>query len=210
MKTKIFGILAFVMVALAGTGIAYGHWYDSANVNATIQTGYISVVLSDDMKPHVWGGCKDCPQSMSTASQSISADNKTISITIDNAYPSICVCGVFNIENQGTVPVEPTDNAICWNITDSDGSSTLNGDIKVSLSGNTAIVCDDNVQIMTITYCMTDSPGNNGNVITSSTICPGQTVYVHYHICFQEGLEQDTTYWIYSTWNFQNCESNFA
>ena len=197
MKTKILGILAFVMVALAGTGIAYGHWYDTANVNATIETGTLSVALSDDTTPTITGGCADCPQTV-IATQSLDEDDNILTITIDNAYPSICVNGTFNIENTGSVPAEIANIAFTASDTDSPP-----GDIYFVADGNGGYyLVDDNVNMMDISIYYTNASG----VITPGVMCVGDTIWAHWSICFLEDLEQNTVFTITSTWTFQNCE----
>jgi len=203
MKTKIFGILAFVMVALAGTGIAYGHWYDYAYVNATITTGYLQVNLSDDTTPTISGGCTDCP-SVVTATQSLSEEqSNTLDINITNAYPSIMVNGTFNIDNDGTVPAQLY--SVTWTATDTDSAP---GDINFVADGNGGwYLVDDGVNMMDITLTFTNS---TGATVTPNEICVGNTIWGHWSISFLEPLEQGTTFWLSSTWTFQNCESDSA
>jgi len=201
MKTKLFGILTFVMIALAGTVIAYGHWYSSATVNATITTGYLDIALSNDTPyPNILQ-CSECPDVV-TAQQSLSSDGSTLSITIDNAYPGVFVWGIFNIANIGTVPAEMAPGSPSFTVTDNDSPP---GDIIIlpGLNDTSAYINDDGYNMMLISWTFTNA---DGTPVTSDTLCPQDTVYVHWGILFLEPLEQATIFSITSTWTFQNCE----
>jgi len=198
MKTKLFGILTFAMIALAGTGIAYGHWYSFAYVNANITTGYLDVALSDDTQPGIIQ-CTECP-AVVTASQSL--DGQTLTIQIDNAYPGVFVWGTFNIENIGTVPAEMAPGSPSFQVTDNDSEP---GDIYIAAGPNStsAYIYDDGANMMLISWSFTDI---TGAPITTGMLCVGDTVYVHWGILFLEPLEPSTAFSITSTWQFQNCE----
>jgi len=194
MKTKIFGMLAFVLVALAGTGIAYGHWTSLAYVNATVTSGTLDIQLSDE-------GITTNQVDKIVALVDHELDGNTLTITIDNAYPMLCVNGTFNLYNDGTIPAAL--NGVDWNIYDNDG----NDEFFTSTGDNCGFISDDGVTPqMNISWSSSNdgSLGLNGQTATFNQIDPGQTLYVHWKICFQEGLEQSETWYIYSTWTFVN------
>jgi len=194
MKTKIFGMLAFVLVALAGTGIAYGHWTSVAYVNATVTSGTLDVQLSDE-------GIATNQVDKIVAKVSDNLVGNTLYININNAYPMLIVNGTFNLYNDGTIPAAL--NGIDWQLTDNDG----NDEWVVNTGQYSAFVTDDGVtsQANISWYTTPGGPlGLNGENATFNQIDPGQTLYVHWQIVFQEALEQGETWTVNSTWTFVN------
>ena len=198
-----------MMIALAGTGIAFGHWYDSAYVNVQVNTGYIDVQLDSTGLPTITGQCPNCPGTV-TAVQLVYSGGllqvppnalgtvygDTLLLNITNAYPGICVNGIFSIDNIGTVPVMLADGS---------PSFTLPAGWTTTSAGTNSVYLVDgsSVQEIQVTWSFTDV---TGAPFTATSLCPGGIVYVHYSICFFEGLAQKQNYLFQSTWCFENCE----
>jgi len=202
MKTKIFGFMALALVALAGTGIAYGHWTSVAYVNATISSGTLIVQLSNEgiSTNQVDKQVANVSSSLIVPLVAHVASN-TLLITITNAYPMLCVNGTFNFYNAGTIPAGL--NCLDLELNDNDG----NDEFFVPTGPNCGYMTDESgVPMANFSWYTTPGGplGLNGENATLSQIDPGQTLYVHWKICFQEGLEQGETWHFYSTWTFVN------
>jgi hypothetical protein len=229
MKAKLFGMMAFVMFALAGTGIAYGHWQDQTYANVNIQTGYLQITLTNNEGcPWVFGDQCVYPHpgtslyggAVVSASQSLGTTtitNDTMNICIANAYPSICVFGAFDINNTGTVPAQVAPTPVCW--------TTSYGPYIYDWGNGTATVYNSNwCPIATIYYGFCPYSGhtlssyNFGSYsaccnfygqhqATTAKFCPGQEICFWYGICFNyEALPQNCNFNVYATLNFQNYE----
>jgi hypothetical protein len=206
MKAKVFGMLAFVMFALAGTGIAYGHWQDPVYVNTQITTGTLCITLSDEgISSNQCTFTGDKP--VATYWDYLTPNQNCLDIYMCNVYPCLVVNGTFNIYNNGTIPAAL--NGINWCITDqADPYLTI---VPCAENSNIYVVTDN------YTWCpqafiyvnSTSGPAAgqdnpNNTPATLSQIDPGQTLYVTWYVCFTENLCQNQTWCIGSTWCFVN------
>ena len=82
-----------LLLSLCVMGIGYAGWTDTASIDATMETGYIEVVLSP-------GACSD-PEIISCY---VSAPH-TLVVTLTNPPAGNYTCG-FTITNTGTIPVK--------------------------------------------------------------------------------------------------------
>lgn len=108
------GVLSIaLLLSLCVMGIGYAGWMDTADINGTMQTGYIEVVLSP-------GAC-----SPNNISCSVGAPH-TLQITLTEAEPDTYTCG-FTITNTGTLPVKIQSIDI--------DTSSVPGGVDVSVTG---------------------------------------------------------------------------
>jgi hypothetical protein len=110
MNRKIkFGAVASLAVAAVSTvGLANALWADHSAINGQLNSGELSMGWSNaqptDNDAAFAGFGGDC-------SAQISEDQKTVNLTIDNAYPGYqCVTNVA-VSNNGTVPAKVTNVA---------------------------------------------------------------------------------------------------
>ena len=146
---KKLGIISLVLLAALGiTGVAYGAWTDTLNINSTAQTGYLDVrfgqAVSNDAAsvdptgPGAWtfsGGDLSWTGPVAAtneASTSVtSLSNLTLHFNVNGAYPGYNSSVGCTIENLGTVPVKI--ESIVPVITPPSGGSA--SDVSVSFSG---------------------------------------------------------------------------
>ena len=101
---------ALILVLVMGTlGFAYAAWVDGLVIAGTVNTGDIDVQFTDAVV------CFDQSKDIASGSADISADGKTLTVTIDNYYP--CAGGkvYYLVENFGSVPVHLEDKIITVN-----------------------------------------------------------------------------------------------
>ncbi|GEM_PF-2893728 len=102
-KTKLIALTMVVAIILMGAG--YAAWTDSTQVNASIQTGSMDVMVR-------WANAHNIGGSQGIAD--ISSDKNSISFTTTGLYPAAYKSGDkntygnmhFSIENQGSIPVK--------------------------------------------------------------------------------------------------------
>ena len=81
--------IAFILMITLGTmGLAYGAWSDTLYVNGNVSTGTFDVVMDYMYYDYDVAGC----------SASISADGKTLTVAIANAYPGFHCGGGVSIK----------------------------------------------------------------------------------------------------------------
>jgi predicted ribosomally synthesized peptide with SipW-like signal peptide len=110
MKSKVAGLFAVVLIALAVLGFSYAWWTETLTISGTITTGELDVAFtgtpskscSDYMTCDVNlvdGGEPDLPGH---------TDMSKMTVTVENAYP----CGwcniTFTITNVGSIPAKFT------------------------------------------------------------------------------------------------------
>lgn len=95
-KSLPISIALILLIALASLGLAYGAWTDQLNINGNVTTGTFDVRM--DYMYYDW------EQSGCTAA--VSADGKTLTVTIANAFPGFHCGGGVSIRNLGTVPAK--------------------------------------------------------------------------------------------------------
>lgn len=228
MNTKIFGILAMVFVALAGTGVAFGHWYDPVYANVQVQTGTLQVLLTNNEgQPWVFGDQCSVHQgglnpgfgNVVTATQCLNTPtNTTMTISICNAYPSIVVFGCFDVNNTGSIPAQ--FNGITFTPCAGIGVEQATGVCNYTIYNTT-----NGAGIATLTFGFSSIPAVGlfgsqnfksyndcftyfNNLGSASKFCPGQEVYMWYCISFNyESIGQGISFSISSTLQFQSYEN---
>ena len=94
-------LLLAVVLALGSLGVAYAMWSEDLFIQGTVDTGELDVGYYCP-----WGSCSDNEtKEFSSISKSISADEKTLVITVTNAYPCVTYTCQFCVVTAGTVPV---------------------------------------------------------------------------------------------------------
>ena len=132
---KVKYIALILVLALGLIGGAYAAWTDVLNVAGTVATGDIDVVFTsaesndagdtdDPASP------ADDPKDVGSTEVSLSEDGKTMTVTIENAYPGYVSQIEYEVTNNGSVPVKlqnktidvtsgdpaglEVDNNFCW------------------------------------------------------------------------------------------------
>lgn len=101
---KKFGLFCLAVVLALGTlGVGYAMWYEDLFISGTVNTGDLDIGYYCG-----WGSCWDTEidgKDVSYIEKQMSADGKSITFIIHNAYPCIDYYGEFCLNVQGTVPV---------------------------------------------------------------------------------------------------------
>jgi len=109
MKKRLL-VLCMIM-AFALTGAAYAAWNDSLVINGSVGTGKLNTIFTCATATDNEQGCAK----VATTTTSISSpDKKTLTVTINNAYPGYKATVKYTVKNDGTVPVKL--NAITPNV----------------------------------------------------------------------------------------------
>jgi len=95
-KSLPISIALILLIALSTLGLAYGAWTDTLHINGTASTGTFDVAMDYLYYDFAAPGC----------TAAISADGKTLTVTIANAYPGYACAGGVSIKNLGTVPAK--------------------------------------------------------------------------------------------------------
>jgi len=82
-------------------GTAYALWSETLTIDGTIDTGDIDTVFENV----VTSDSEPCDKDVSSITAELGADGKSITVTIDNAYPCIDYILEFDIVNYGSIPV---------------------------------------------------------------------------------------------------------
>lgn len=107
---SVIGIFVALLL-LASAGIAYAMWSETLKVNVYVDTGEVDVKWSswecndagiDPGYDKDVGKCYVQPES-----EDIEGDVIKLNITLDNAYPSYNVTIMGEVDNIGSIPVEP-------------------------------------------------------------------------------------------------------
>jgi len=133
MKTKMVAIFATLMIALMVVGFTYAMWFETLTITGTIETGSFDVDLS---LCHYWDVEDEEKPWVANATAELSDDNKTLTITVVNAYPCFGFIVVFDIHNDGTIPAKLTNFNIWGNLTYADGTEVELDDIPEWIEGN--------------------------------------------------------------------------
>lgn len=104
-------LLLLALLAAAGLGGVFALWQEILTIDVTVETGELDAVLSvDDMgdteieTAQAMGEPDPAVKDVSSIMCTLSDDGKSITVTIDNAYPSIFYWCLLNLENTGTIP----------------------------------------------------------------------------------------------------------
>ena len=130
---KKIGLLCLALVLALGTlGIGYAAWIDTIYIDGTVTTGslcweFTSCSMADEIPPTNPGGDAGVPEYLADytcmdgfvgqnfwrldknvgwGAQNISADGKTLTVTLNNAYPCYFNMLSFYVHNCGTVPLK--------------------------------------------------------------------------------------------------------
>src|SRR6185369_8993289 len=95
-KSLPISIALILLIALSTLGLAYGAWSDTLNINGNVSTGTFDVRMDYLYTDYEQVGCNPA----------LSADGKTLTVTITNAYPGFHCGGGVSIKNLGTVPAK--------------------------------------------------------------------------------------------------------
>lgn len=99
---KLYLILAVLLVSLLLAGFGIARWYETLTISGTVNTGTVDAELSV-------GDCWDSEpdeKDLSSIECTLTADNKTLLVTINNAYPCIDYYCDFDIHNTGSIPIK--------------------------------------------------------------------------------------------------------
>lgn len=132
---KVKYIALILVLALGLIGGAYAAWTDQLVVNGTVATGDIDVVFTsaesnDPADTDDPASPADDPKDVGSTEVSLSEDGKTMTVTIENAYPGYVSKIDYEVTNNGSVPVKlqnktidvvsgdpaglEVDNNFCW------------------------------------------------------------------------------------------------
>ena len=195
-----------ILVALAVTGIALGHWESTAYTNGVISSGSFNIVVSDE------GITSSCPTYAPLSSVSL---GDTVTDTITDAFPGLVVNGTINFFNIGTIPGYLTN----WTVLayDSDtfpigsGSDEAFAAIASNFTTAGSAIWNDTTgnlggapsttQQWMVNWWWTFA---NGTPITvfGGWVYPGQAVLFNYDITFLEGLKMGGTWYFNVTATF--------
>lgn len=106
-KSLPISIALILLIALSTLGLAYGAWSDTLHINGTASTGTFNVIMiAPGYVDYYQPGCDS----------NVSADGKTLTVTVTNAYPGFHCAGGVVIKNLSSVAakinglVEVTNN----------------------------------------------------------------------------------------------------
>ena len=138
---KVKYIALILVLALGLIGGAYAAWTDVLNVAGTVATGDIDVVFTsaesndagdtdDPASP------ADDPKDVGSTEVSLSEDGKTMTVTIENAYPGYVSQIEYEVTNNGSVPVKLQNKTIDVTSGDPAGLAVDNGCLRCWLEEN--------------------------------------------------------------------------
>lgn len=106
MKAKIGALFLVLMIGMAGIGASYAYWTKQITLTGTVATGTFGIEWSPIES--VVDNEQGYPDTATCVADRTDADSDgkydTVTITIDNAYPSYRCTIVGDITNYGTVP----------------------------------------------------------------------------------------------------------
>jgi hypothetical protein len=159
------GLLILVVVlALGAIGVGYAAWSQNLTVKGDVSTGTYGVKFDNEV------ASENDPLALATSTTGVAvstADNPddTLTITIDNGYPSYAGTATFDIVNTGSVPVKI--KAIT--LTDITGVATIS---KTLFAVGDVIAVGDQIDDATVTVTINsdadqDVTGDPATVIVS-------------------------------------------
>ncbi|MEM3696538.1 MAG: hypothetical protein QXQ94_03410 [Candidatus Bathyarchaeia archaeon] len=105
---KLMATFAILMIVLGVAGFAYAHWSEKLYLIGTVNTGSVcaewsfSAELINNTKPN-YGPVATLTYNFSDTDQD--GCNDTLTVTLNNAYPSLTVEGMIDVHNCGTIPI---------------------------------------------------------------------------------------------------------
>ena len=142
---KKIGLLCLALVLALGTlGIGYAAWIDTIYIEGTVTTGslcweFTACNMADEIPPDNPGGDADVPEHLADytcndgfagqnfwrldknvgwGTQNISADGKTLTVTLNNAYPSYFNSLGFYVHNCGSIPLTIDHGVLTYGTTE--------------------------------------------------------------------------------------------
>lgn len=104
------GLLSLALILALGTlGVGYALWYEDLFIVGTVNTGTLDATWSIGDY-----GADGDTKNVSEVGMSISQDGHTLTLTVDNAYPSVVYYWNFDITNTGTIPIHVGQFVIDW------------------------------------------------------------------------------------------------
>jgi hypothetical protein len=118
---KIMATFAILMIALSVAGFAYSMWSETLVIQGIVEMANLDVDLS---LYGVWedGLGENLKSWVANTTAELSADNKTLTITVENAYPSYVFEIVFDIHCEGAMPAKLTNFEGWGNLTYANGT----------------------------------------------------------------------------------------
>ncbi len=95
-KSLPISIALILLIALSTLGLAYGAWTDTLNINGNVTTGTFDVRMLPGYTDATVPGCTGV----------VSADGKTLTVTIAGAYPGYTCAGGVSIKNFSSIPAK--------------------------------------------------------------------------------------------------------
>lgn len=101
-------LLALCLIAaFALTGVAYAWWTDTLVINGAVATGDIDPIFTAAVAEDAGNAVDpDTTMNVGKTTATIESGAKTLTITVENAYPGYNSDVDYTIKNQGTVPVK--------------------------------------------------------------------------------------------------------
>ncbi len=122
------GIPVVFLALIAVLGITAGAlalWWESLTIDVTVNTGYLEAQLSvhgfGDNETEIaeeMGEPDPSVKNVSSINCTLSDDNKTVTIVINNAYPSISYWCEIDLKNTGTIPFKVYNITFEGNLTE--------------------------------------------------------------------------------------------
>jgi len=200
---KVVPLFLIPMLVLATTGIAYAMWSETLKINVTINTGDVAVEWSSwdcNDKGIDPGYDKDVGQCF-VDSEVVDEHGNVIklNITLNNTYPSYNVTVSGEVDNIGSIPVEPY-----WFFIDMNGNGVYDSgeDTNITLCTDYELNLDTDgkADVDFHVYLKTDG-GNDGTQID-----PGESDTYGFIIHVKQNATECTTYTfhvvlVFAQWN---------
>jgi predicted ribosomally synthesized peptide with SipW-like signal peptide len=134
MKSKVAGLFAFVLIALAVVGFSYAWWTETLTIQGSVATGELDVGFTNN--------ATQCSEYITCKALLVDTDSDgdydKVDVTVNNAYPCGWCNVTFDIQNLGTIPakigtpvLEFTATALSVSLTDTSGATIEGQTISV-------------------------------------------------------------------------------
>ena len=119
MRKSTLTALILVLV-LAITGVAYAAWTANVTINGTVNTGTFKLEFGDNPSSNDSGTSNDPGYSANVAQTEVTreADNLSLTVTVNNAYPGYHATITYTLKNAGSVPLKVTSVQKSGEVTD--------------------------------------------------------------------------------------------
>jgi len=95
----VVAVAMLLVIALAAMGLVYGLWSETLTINGTVGTGSVDAAFSN---VETWD---EETKPVGTCDAVLSADGNTLTVTINNGYPSYLCYVHFWVTNVGSIPI---------------------------------------------------------------------------------------------------------